>query len=86
LQSLEGEYFDFIFADTWSGKYRFLDEALQLIKPGGFYIIDDMPPQPNWPDGHGAKVEALIDYMERDGRFFVTMMSWARGIILASKR
>jgi len=85
LRSLDGENYDFIFADTWSGKYRLLDEALQLVKPGGFYIIDDMLPQPNWPEGHAAKVEILINYLLADCRFRVTKMSWASGIILATK-
>ncbi|WP_216901689.1 O-methyltransferase [Synechococcus sp. CCY 9618] len=85
LQSLDGEHYDFIFADTWSGKYRFLDEALELVKPGGLYIIDDMLPQPNWPDGHAANVENLINYLDADCRFHVTKISWASGIILATK-
>lgn len=42
---LEGRQFDFIFADTWSGKYRLLDETLAMVKKGGFYIIDDMLPR-----------------------------------------
>jgi len=68
LQSLNGEHYDFIFADTWSGKYRLLDDALELVKPGGFYIIDDMLPQPNWPDGHADKVAKLINYLDADLR------------------
>ncbi len=85
LQSLGGESYDFIFADTWPGKYRSLDAALALVKPGGLYVIDDMLPQPNWPDGHDAKVQDLIDYLDADRRFCVTKMSWASGIIIATK-
>jgi predicted O-methyltransferase YrrM len=36
-----------IFADAWPGKYSDLEKALKLVKPGGFYIIDDMLTQPN---------------------------------------
>ena len=46
LRSIRGEYFDFIFADTWAGKYRLLHEALELLNPAGWYVIDDMLPQP----------------------------------------
>lgn len=42
LCSLHDQQFDFIFADTWSGKYRLFDEALALLKPSGIYVIDDM--------------------------------------------
>jgi hypothetical protein len=31
-----------------------------MLKPGGLYVIDDMLPQPNWPEGHAAKAEVLI--------------------------
>jgi predicted O-methyltransferase YrrM len=85
LQSLTDQKFDFIFADTWSGKYRFLDEALALLKPGGIYAIDDMLPQPNWPEGHAEKVTGLIADLEKRTDFHVVKMSWASGIILATK-
>jgi predicted O-methyltransferase YrrM len=42
-----GQKFDYIFADTWHGKYLLLDEVLEMLNKGGFYIIDDMLPQPN---------------------------------------
>lgn len=34
--------FDYIFADTWHGKYLMLDEALQMLNTGGLYMIDDI--------------------------------------------
>lgn len=46
---------DFIFADTWPGKYNHIEETINLLKVGGFYIIDDMLPQDSWPKGHEAK-------------------------------
>ena len=86
LRSLRGEHFDFIFADTWSGKYRLLHEALALLNPGGLYVIDDMLPQPNWPEGHAEKVENLVATLEQLEDFHVTKLSWASGVILAAKR
>jgi len=44
-----------VFADALAGKYDGLSEALCVVKAGGFYVIDDMLPQPNWPDGHAPK-------------------------------
>jgi predicted O-methyltransferase YrrM len=85
LQSLRGQRFDFIFADTWAGKYRLLDEALELLNPGGMYVIDDMLPQPNWPEGHAEKVANLVATLEKRNDFRVTKLSWASGVILASK-
>ncbi len=51
LQSQEAGSFDFVFADAMAGKYEGLDEALRVLSAGGFYVIDDMLPQANWPDG-----------------------------------
>ena len=82
----KGARFDFIFADTWHGKYLFLDEVLDMVNPGGFYIIDDMIEQPNWPDGHQEKASNLLKYLDSRTDFFVTKQSWATGIVVAVKR
>ena len=78
--------FDFIFADTWHGKYLLLDEALLMLNPGGLYIIDDMLPQPNWPEGHGEKALKLVDVLERRSDLYLTKQHWATGIIIAVKK
>ena len=85
LQSLHGQQFDFIFADTWSGKYRLLDEALNLLAPAGLYVIDDMLPQPNWPEGHAEKAAHLIATLEQLKNFRVTKLSWASGVVIVVK-
>lgn len=85
LQSLHGRQFDFIFADTWSGKYRLLEEALNVLAPAGLYVIDDMLPQPNWPEGHAEKVADIIGTLEQLKTFRVTKLSWASGVVLVTK-
>jgi predicted O-methyltransferase YrrM len=78
--------FDYIFADTWHGKYLVLDEVLEMLNKGGIYIIDDMLPQPNWPDGHAQKAISLIAYLEERKDLLLTKQVWATGIILAVKK
>ncbi|MDB5263197.1 MAG: O-methyltransferase family protein [Adhaeribacter sp.] len=78
--------FDYIFADTWPGKYFLLDEVLSMLNKGGFYIIDDMLPQPNWPDGHHEKATDLIKLLEERTDLFLTKQDWATGIIIAVKK
>ena len=63
IKNHKGEQFDLVFADAWPGKYSDIDEVLNLIKVGGFYIIDDMNVQPNWPEGHQDNVDNLITYL-----------------------
>ena len=78
--------FDFIFADTWHGKYLMLEEVLDMLRPGGFYILDDMLPQPNWPEGHQEKATRLIEILENRSDLVLTKQCWATGIVIAIKR
>jgi predicted O-methyltransferase YrrM len=78
--------FDYIFADTWHGKYLLLEEVLSMLNKGGLYIIDDMLPQPNWPDGHQEKVIKLIASLEAREDLLITKQVWATGIIVAVKK
>ena len=80
-----GQKFDLIFADTWAGKYTHFDEALSLLKTGGLYVIDDLLPQPNWPEDHPPKVANLIQTLEQNQNFQVTKLNWSTGLIIAVK-
>ena len=85
IKEYDGEKFDLIFADAWPGKYSETEEVLNFIKVGGYYIIDDMTAQPNWPDGHDKNVAELIKYLEEREDFTLTKMRWSTGIIIAVK-
>ncbi len=80
------ESFDLVFADAMPGKYEALEEALAVVKPGGFYIVDDMLPQPNWPEGHAEKVPALLNRLADDNRFLVSPMAWASGVVVSVRK
>lgn len=80
------KFFDYIFADTWHGKYLLLDEVLAMLRPGGLYIVDDMLPQANWPEGHQEKAIALIERLEGRKDLWVVKQHWASGIIIGVKR
>lgn len=78
--------FDFIFADTWHGKYLLLNEVLTMLKPGGLYIVDDMLPQANWPEGHHEKALKLIADLESRKELLLTKQVWSTGIIICTKK
>ncbi len=78
--------YDYVFADTWHGKYLLLEEAIALLKPGGLYIIDDMLPQANWPDGHAEKADKLVAHLESRTDLVITKQNWASGIIIGVKK
>jgi predicted O-methyltransferase YrrM len=85
LQRAEPDQFDLIFADSWPGKYTHLDEALRLLKRGGLYVIDDMLPQPNWPDGHAQRADELVSVLENRGDLIIMKLNWSTGIIIGAK-
>jgi len=82
----KNQKFDYIFADTWHGKYLMLDEVLSMLNNGGLYIIDDMLPQPNWPEGHHEKAINLVIELEKRSDLVLTKQNWATGIIIAVKK
>ncbi|MEM9143691.1 MAG: hypothetical protein AAGA86_11935 [Bacteroidota bacterium] len=60
-----------------------MEQVLDLVCPGGFYVIDDLLPEPNWPEGHDIKVQRLIAYLEQRNDFELTKMNWSTGLIIA---
>jgi len=86
IQKAPKRHFDLIYADAWPGKFSHLDEALALLCPGGVYVIDDLLPQPNWPEGHAPKVPALIQDLERRNEFASVKLGWASGLMVVVRR
>jgi len=81
----EDRTFALVFADAWAGKYHHLEEALRSLAVGGIYVVDDMRPQPNWPEDHPAKVHKLIETLVSHPDLHVTTLDWSTGIIIATK-
>lgn len=85
ISNYQGVGFDLVLADAWPGKFSDLDQLLVHIKIGGFYIIDDINPQSNWPEGHQEKVEKLIHFLESKQDFSMTKIDWSTGVIIMTK-
>ncbi|QNN40830.1 O-methyltransferase [Pedobacter roseus] len=86
IEKNKDKKFDYIFADTWHGKYLLLEEAIAMLKKGGLYIIDDMLPQQNWPEGHQEKAIKLIKDLESRDDLHLTKQVWATGIVIGVKK
>ena len=85
LSAIEPSYYDFIFADAWPGKYTHFDLAIGALKRGGLYIVDDMLPQSNWPDGHAAKAAKFCETIEARRDLQIVKLNWSTGLIVAAK-
>ena len=75
-------HFDLLYADAWPGKFSHLEDTLALLRPGGIYLIDDLLPQSNWPEGHAAKVPVLISSLEQRSDVITMRLAWASGLML----
>lgn len=83
LEDFDGAPFDLVFADTWPGKFTHLERALELVAPGGTYLIDDLLPQPGWPQDHTASVERLLAELDAREDFRCVRLAWASGLLMA---
>jgi predicted O-methyltransferase YrrM len=75
--------FDLVFADAMAGKYEHLEKALSVVRAGGFYVVDDLLPQTNWPEGHAPKVPVLIRELTAHPEFTAVPLAWASGLVVA---
>ena len=83
IRSQPPQSFDLVFADAMPGKYEALDEALALVRPGGFFVGDDMLPQPNWPSGHQLRADGLVDHLKQLSGWSSVCLAWGSGFVLA---
>ncbi len=83
LEAYAAAPFDLVFADTWPGKFTHLGQALDLVAPGGTYLIDDLFPQPGWPEGHAASVHLLLTELGERQDFRSVRLAWASGLLMA---
>ena len=77
--------FDGVFADTWPGKYHDRDLAMRLVKHGGWYLVDDLHPQPGWPVGHQANVDALMAELAALESWTTECLDMGSGVMLCVK-
>lgn len=79
IQQAQAQLFDLIYADAIPGKFSLFPETLALLKPGGIYLIDDLLPQPTWPENHAPSVAALINQLENCSELRCTQLDWSLG-------
>jgi len=82
----QGTRFDLIFADMLPGKFLHLDETLQLLKPGGLYVIDDLLMLTSWEESHATRVYRLLATLEARQDLRITKLNWSSGLLIAARR
>jgi predicted O-methyltransferase YrrM len=82
----KGERFDLIFADTWAGKFTDLKAVLTMVKPNGFYLIDDLNYQAHWPGYHQEKVLFLVEKLKYHPDFYTFPIDVGSGLMLLCRK
>ena len=77
--------FDLIFADAIPGKYEHFATVWDHLKAGGIFVVDDMQPQGNWPEGHGERVAGLLTSLKQRPDCKVVELDWSTGLAIAAK-
>jgi len=85
LHDIDGQSVDLLFADAWPGKFEGLDLALSKLRVGGVYVIDDLLPQPNWPQNHQPSVDRLIERLTSNPLLQTLQLDWSSGLLLARR-
>ena len=85
LRNADDVLYDFIFADSWAGKFTHLDLAIRLLRPGGVYVVDDLAPQEDWANGHASRVADFFSQIDGRPDLSCVRMKWASGLAIAVK-
>ena len=85
LSSCRPQAYNFIFADTWLGKYSHLHLVLNTLVVGEFYFIDDLLSQSNWANHHQLKVDALLSFFNQLDSFAISQLHWGSGCAVITK-
>ncbi|MEU2490954.1 class I SAM-dependent methyltransferase [Streptomyces sp. NPDC007883] len=85
LTSYTGPRFDLAYVDCRPGKFHRLADLLDLLKPGGLYIVDDLLPQPTWPDDHQPRVDTFLAHLPEHPNLLYTPARWASGLLIGTR-
>jgi predicted O-methyltransferase YrrM len=85
LDTYDGEPFDLAFVDCVPGKFHRMGDVVELLRPGGLYIGDDLLPQPGWPAEHHDRVAAFVAGLPLVPGLRSTTLTWASGLVIGVK-
>ncbi|MCU7825289.1 hypothetical protein [Kitasatospora sp. DSM 101779] len=59
------------------------ERALELVAPGGTYLIDDLLPLPDWPAEHTAAVRRIVGHLTEHPALRTVRLAWSTGLLMA---
>ncbi|QNE77221.1 hypothetical protein F0344_23755 [Streptomyces finlayi] len=85
LDAYSGPPLALAYVDCRPGKFHRLEDLLDLLAPGGLYIVDDLLPQPTWPSDHQPRVDAFLEQLPGHTNLPGTATTWASGLVIGSR-
>ncbi|MFF3327748.1 O-methyltransferase [Streptomyces sp. NPDC002889] len=73
------------YVDCRPGKFHRLADLIALLEPGGLYIVDDLLPQPTWPEDHQPRVDTFLARLSEHPNLLVTPLRWASGLLIGTR-
>jgi len=85
LDTYDGPRLALVYVDCRPGKFHRLQDLIDLLEPGGLYIVDDLLPQTTWPPSHEHRVDTLLAHLPEVPNLRATPMRWASGLLLGAR-
>lgn len=57
-----------------------------MVKPVGFYVVDDLNRQLNWPEGHQDQVILLLDKLKSQKDFYAFPIDMGTGLLVLCRK
>ena len=76
--------FDLVVASTPLDLDGRLHEALQLLAPGGLFVVGGVAEQDDWTAAERGAAQSLVSRLEVQGGVHLTALDWSSGVLLAS--
>ncbi|MFB8230945.1 O-methyltransferase [Cellulosimicrobium sp. NPDC055967] len=78
--------FDLVFADAEGGKWTDFDRTRELVRPGGFLVLDDLDPARYAAEEHRSVVASIVTAVRDDPRFVEVSLAVETGLLVAVRR
>ncbi|MFD0019834.1 O-methyltransferase [Streptomyces sp. NPDC058382] len=85
LDSYAGPPLALAYVDCRPGKFGRLDDLLDILEPGGLFVVDDLLPQPTWPSGHQPDVDSFLAQLPDRANLLGTAATWASGLLVGAR-
>ncbi len=86
LAANRDQAFDFVFVDTTSAKFHRRDLVYGVMKPGAYFVGDDLLPNDTWTEDHPARVKRFRREIVNEPGLDAVLLDWDSGLVIGVYR